>query len=192
MPAVIFALNLEYLEGSFYSCATTGAPLPASVAGSATVEGCAKGSYTAATNSVLAEIASNEKNHVMVSQGSLPAAGPTAAQGGAAWQATGCGLSARLCRRVWMQYTCARVKKLGVTGWQATCACQSTCCRRLVHVAPACCASTWLTAAMLCPACCTAQQECLPGLAPPAGAAIAGSRRLNACCCAPAVYIIQA
>ena len=67
-PAVIFALNLEYLEGSFYSCATTGAPLPASIAGSATVEGCAMGTYTAATASVLAEIAMNEKDHVMVSQ----------------------------------------------------------------------------------------------------------------------------
>ena len=82
MSAVIFALNLEYLEGSFYSCATTGAPLPADVAGSATVEGCAKGSYTAATASVLSEIAMNEKDHVMVSQGFLPAAGATAAMGG--------------------------------------------------------------------------------------------------------------
>eukprot|EP00891_Asterochloris_glomerata_P003704 jgi/Astpho2/3704/Aster-04892 len=74
---LVFALNLEYLEGSFYSCATTGAPLPASVAGSATVEGCAKGSYTAATNSVLAEIASNEKNHVMFLRSALSASGVT-------------------------------------------------------------------------------------------------------------------
>ena len=69
MPAVIFALNLEYLEGSFYSCATTGAPLPASVTGSTTVitEGCARGNYTEETYDVFGEIAADELNHVKVS-----------------------------------------------------------------------------------------------------------------------------
>ena len=69
MPAVNFALQLEYLEAAFYSCATTGAPLPASVAGSTTVitEGCARGNYTEETYDVFGEIAADELNHVKVS-----------------------------------------------------------------------------------------------------------------------------
>ena len=69
LPAVQFALQLEYLEAAFYSCATTGAPLPASVTGSTTVitEGCARGNYTEETYDVFGEIAADELNHVKVS-----------------------------------------------------------------------------------------------------------------------------
>ena len=70
LPAVNFALQLEYLEAAFYSCATTGAPLPASVAGSTTVitEGCARGNYTEETYDVFGEIAADELNHVKVTR----------------------------------------------------------------------------------------------------------------------------
>eukprot|EP00891_Asterochloris_glomerata_P003703 jgi/Astpho2/3703/Aster-04891 len=72
MPAITdadllqFALQLEYLEAAFYSCATTGAPLPANVTGSTTVitEGCARGNYTEETYDVFGEIAADELNHV--------------------------------------------------------------------------------------------------------------------------------
>ena len=70
LPAVNFALQLEYLEAAFYSCATTGAPLPASVTGSTTVitEGCARGNYTEEAHNVFGEIAADELNHVKVSK----------------------------------------------------------------------------------------------------------------------------
>ncbi len=73
MPAVQFALQLEYLEAAFYSCATTGAPLPANVTGSTTVitEGCARGNYTEETYDVFGEIAADELNHVKVSSLSI-------------------------------------------------------------------------------------------------------------------------
>ena len=69
LSAVQFALQLEYLEAAFYSCATTGAPLPANVTGSTTVitEGCARGNYTEETYDVFGEIAADELNHVKVS-----------------------------------------------------------------------------------------------------------------------------
>ena len=68
LSAVQFALQLEYLEAAFYSCATTGAPLPANVTGSITVitEGCARGNYTEETYDVFGEIAADELNHVKV------------------------------------------------------------------------------------------------------------------------------
>ena len=69
LSAVQFALQLEYLEAAFYSCATTGAPLSADVAGSSTVitEGCARGNYTEEGYNVFGEIAADELNHVKVS-----------------------------------------------------------------------------------------------------------------------------
>ena len=72
LSAVQFALQLEYLEAAFYSCATTGAPLPANVTGSTTVitEGCMKGNYTEETIDVFGEIAADELNHVKVSSSS--------------------------------------------------------------------------------------------------------------------------
>jgi hypothetical protein len=61
-----FALNLEYLEASFYSCAVTGKPLPDSITGNGpTPTGCKKANLTGNTLVIATELAKNEREHVV-------------------------------------------------------------------------------------------------------------------------------
>ena len=60
-----FALQLEYLEGEFYSCASTGSGLPAELRGGGPAStGCQKANLGSAIGNVAAELAANEKTHV--------------------------------------------------------------------------------------------------------------------------------
>ena len=60
-----FALQLEYLEGEFYSCASTGSGLPAELRGGGPAStGCQKANLGSAIGNIAAELAANEKTHV--------------------------------------------------------------------------------------------------------------------------------
>jgi len=74
-----FALNLEYLEANFYSCASTGQPIPSSLWGELGVApmGCMKANLTAAAQAVAMDIASDELAHVTFLRGAIMAANST-------------------------------------------------------------------------------------------------------------------
>lgn len=60
-----FALNLEYLEAEFYTCATTGVGLPASLRGGGPPSiGCQKANLTGDVQIIANEIANDERDHV--------------------------------------------------------------------------------------------------------------------------------
>ena len=74
-----FALNLEYLEGEFYSLAVNGTPLPDSVSGSSTADLIYKTNpavpfVTPAIRNYAAEIANDESNHVKFLRDNTPGA----------------------------------------------------------------------------------------------------------------------
>lgn len=74
-----FALNLEYLEGEFYSYAVTGGPLSDAISGtgggSITVKSNPKVNFaTAAIGAYAAEIANDEANHVKFLRANTPGA----------------------------------------------------------------------------------------------------------------------
>ena len=68
-----FALNLEYLEAEFYSYATTGSPLSSSVTGGTSTAsgGSAVKFVTPHLADIAAEIANDEKSHVMFLRNAL-------------------------------------------------------------------------------------------------------------------------
>ncbi|KAK9812550.1 hypothetical protein WJX73_008068 [Symbiochloris irregularis] len=60
-----YALNLEYLEGEFYSCAATGQPLPSDLRGGGPAStGCRKAKLNNRTQAIAEELADNEIAHV--------------------------------------------------------------------------------------------------------------------------------
>ncbi|KAK9810916.1 hypothetical protein WJX73_008035 [Symbiochloris irregularis] len=71
-----FALNLEYLEAEFYSCAATGSPLPSSLRGSGAPlsTGCQKANLTTVGQQLAEELLKNEMNHVEVLRNALGSA----------------------------------------------------------------------------------------------------------------------
>ena len=75
-----FALNLEYLEASFYAYISTGSGLPAADMGSnpGAVSGGAKVTFTNTTvASVAAQLATDEREHVELLRSTITAAGGT-------------------------------------------------------------------------------------------------------------------
>ncbi|KAK9803513.1 hypothetical protein WJX73_000941 [Symbiochloris irregularis] len=69
-----FALNLEYLEAEFYSCAATGQPLPADLRGGGPAStGCEKAILDAKTQAIAEELADNEIAHVTLLRTALGA-----------------------------------------------------------------------------------------------------------------------
>ncbi|KAK9803530.1 hypothetical protein WJX73_004490 [Symbiochloris irregularis] len=65
VEVINFALNLEYLEATFYSCAAYGQPLPADLTGGGPAStGCQKANLDAKTQAIAEELASNEMDHV--------------------------------------------------------------------------------------------------------------------------------
>ncbi|GAX74435.1 hypothetical protein CEUSTIGMA_g1884.t1 [Chlamydomonas eustigma] len=74
-----FALNLEYLEANFYSCAATGKPIDSSLWGIAGIAptGCMKANLTAAARAVAMDIAADELAHVSFLRSAIMAANST-------------------------------------------------------------------------------------------------------------------
>ncbi|KAK9792069.1 hypothetical protein WJX73_006566 [Symbiochloris irregularis] len=75
-----FALQLEYLEAQFYSCAATGQPLPSSLLGNGApaVTGCQKANLTTVGQQLASELMHNEMNHVEVLRAALGSAAVSA------------------------------------------------------------------------------------------------------------------
>ena len=65
LPPQNFALQLEYLEGEFYACASTGSGLPSELRGGGPAStGCQKAELGTAIQDLAVELAANEKTHV--------------------------------------------------------------------------------------------------------------------------------
>ncbi|KAK9810849.1 hypothetical protein WJX73_001995 [Symbiochloris irregularis] len=77
-----FALNLEYLEAEFYSCAATGKPLSSSLRGSGAPAstGCQKANLTTVGKQLAQELMTNEVNHVTLLRNALGSAAVSAPQ----------------------------------------------------------------------------------------------------------------
>ncbi|GAX80640.1 hypothetical protein CEUSTIGMA_g8075.t1 [Chlamydomonas eustigma] len=74
-----FALNLEYLEANFYSCAARGKPISKHLWGKKGVhpKGCTKASLSAPAQAVAMDLYKDEETHVKFLQSAIKAAGGT-------------------------------------------------------------------------------------------------------------------